>query len=96
MSAALDHLTIPQGAIIECPNEKCKDRIGRVVRSVKPGDKMTSDMFDQSGQGVAYGARPVCKKCGHRWIVAEVDLFRIKTARGWFPSEPAIVEAANS
>ena len=94
MSALCDELTLPRGAVVTCPNPYCGDRIAATRRDLKPGDRLTSDLFDQSeGQGLRVDKRCQCKRCNHHWFVNEKDLVRLHTARGWFPTEPQIVAA---
>lgn len=88
MSEAFDsELVLPSGAVITCPNPHCRDKIAVLKKDLKPGNRLTSDMFDNSGQGLRIDKKMQCKSCNHHWFISLSDMARIHTARGWFPPE---------
>ena len=77
----VDPQTLQKGSIITCPH--CSLLIGRVVKDLKQGEKITSAHFE--GPGIRKSSPAKCFKCGMPWILG--DLGRIHTHRGWFPPD---------
>jgi len=91
MSTALSNeLELPRGAVITCPNPHCRDKIARLKTDLKPGVKLSSSIFDDSGQGLRLDKKPQCKTCNFHWYVNFEDISRIHTGKGWFPTEKGI------
>lgn len=89
---------LSQGMVITCPNPYCGHVVGRVMKRLKAGDKMTREHL--SGPMIRFGELPRCLDCGHRWYFEEDGgsgnyLSRIHLARGgWFPSVERIKKGA--
>jgi len=85
-----NELELPRGAVITCPNPHCREKIARLKSDLKPGIKLSSNIFDASGQGLRLDKKPQCKCCNFHWYINLEDISRIHTAQGWFPTERGI------